>query len=460
MTLSRLWVALPGLWLTLAIGTPVPAQTVANDDTILKQIIVFGRHGVRAPTPSPAAYAVYSPRPYPDFGAPPGYLTVHGQQAATLLGAYFRQYLLAEGLLTGDAGTDLGNSYFRANSIQRSNLTATMFGEGLIPGVTIPVHSYPLGQADPIFDPISTGVAAVDANRAANEVQEVYNGGTALASAYSGEFSLIRSVLFNYQNGVQPPPASPPGITDPTAQPIPLTAITAGLATGNVVSLGGILDTVNAADPFIMEYADGLPLADVAWGQLSPDTLSQQTRLVTLEESIVFRTPYLDQLQSSNAAAHVLRSMRQAVLGAAVPGAFSGPTTQVAVVISSDVYVTGLAGLLGAHWQLPGYQPDLCAPGGALVFELRQSKETGEYLVRVFYTAQSLDQLRNLTPLSLTAPPETVQLLIPGGSKPGATLDVKFETFQNLLHNALGRQYVQNPSTEVPPGVLNGVPTQ
>jgi 4-phytase/acid phosphatase len=132
----------------------------------------------------------------------------------------------------------------------------------------------------------------------------------------------------------------------------------------------------------------------------------------------------------------------------------------VAVVISSDVYVTGLAGLLGAHWQLPGYQPDLCAPGGALVFELRQSKETGEYLVRVFYTAQSLDQLRNLTPLSLTAPPETVQLLIPGGSKPGATLDVKFETFQNLLHNALGRQYVQNPSTEVPPGVLNGVPTQ
>jgi 4-phytase/acid phosphatase len=119
-----------------------------------------------------------------------------------------------------------------------------------------------------------------------------------------------------------------------------------------------------------------------------------------------------------------------------------------------------LAGLLRTHWQLPGYQPDFCAPGGAIVFELRQSKATGDYLVRVFYTAQSLDQLRNLTPLSLATPPETAQLLIPGGSQPGASLDVKFETFQKLLESAIGRRYVQNPETEVPPAVLTGVPRQ
>ncbi len=460
MTLFKPWVALTGLWFALANAAPISAQTVTSDDTILKQIIIFGRHGVRSPELSQAAYAVYSPRPYPNFGVPVGYLTLQGQQAEVLLGTYYRDYLLAEGLLTGDAGTDLGNSYFRANSIQRSNLTATMLGQGLNPGVTIPVHSYPLGQTDPVFDPITAGVAAVDANRAANEVQKIYSAGTALASAYSGEFSLIRSLLYNYQAGVQPPPAAPPGITDPTALPIPLGAITTGVETGNVVNLGGITSTVQAADAFIMEYADGLPLTDVAWGQLSLDTLSQQTRLAALNEAIDFRTPYLDQVQSSNAASHILRSMKQAVLGQAVPGAFSSPATQVLVVISSDVFVTGLAGLLNTHWQLPGYQPDFCAPGGALVFELRQSKETGEYLVRVFFTAQSLDQLRNLTPLSLTAPPETTQLLIPGGSRPGASLDVSFETFQNLLHNAIGRQYVQNPATEVPPGVLSGVPTQ
>jgi len=450
---------LPGL-LMLALGATGSAQTFTNDGTILKQFIIFGRHSVRSTLLTQAQYATFSPRPYPDFGVSVGYLTVQGQQASVLLGAYYRQYLLAEGLLTGDAVTDLANSYFRANSIQRSNLTATMLGEGLIPGVTIPVHSYPLGQADPMFDPISAGVAVVDANRAAKEVQQVYNSGAALASAYSGDLALIRSVLFNYQQGTQPPPATPPGITDPTGQAIPLSAVTTGLAAGNVVNLGGIVSTALAADPFSMEYADGLPSSQVGWGQLSTDTLSQAMRIGILSQRIQYQTPYLDQVQSSNAAAHILRTMRQAVLGEAIPGALSGPASKLLVVISSDTYLMGLAGLLEAHWQLPGYQPDFCAPGGDLVFELRQSATTGEFLVRVFYTTQSFDQLRNLTPLSLTAPPETAQLLIPGGSRPGGSLDIPFAAFQEILEKAIGRQYVQGPATEVPPGVLTGVPIQ
>jgi 4-phytase/acid phosphatase len=444
----------------LTAAAPVHAQTVTNDDTVLKQIIIFGRHGVRAPVLSPAKYAQYSPRPYPDFGVPAGYLTVHGQQAAVLLGAYYRDYLISQGLLTGNAATDLAHSYFRANSIQRSNITAMKLGEGLIPGVTIPVHSFPLNQLDPVFEPIATNVAAIDTDRAAQEVKEIYNSGTALASAYRGEFSLVRSVLFKYQNGVDVPPVAPLGVTDPTAEPIPLDAVTSTVYSGNVVNIGAILDTQNAADPFVMEYADGMPLSDVGWGQLTLDSLSQQTRIANLELKITFMTPYINQVQSSNAAAHVLRTMRQAVLGETVPGAFGDPASQVMIVTSSDAYVAGLAGLLDLHWQLPGYQPDFCAPAGALVFELRQSRRTGEFLVRTFYTAQSLDQLRNLTPLTLAQPPLTMQLRIPGGSRPGAGFDVKFETFQRLLTNAIGWRYVQDPSQEVQPAVLTGVPLQ
>jgi 4-phytase/acid phosphatase len=226
------------------------------------------------------------------------------------------------------------------------------------------------------------------------------------------------------------------------------------------VDEGGLLATSNAADPFVMEYAEGYPLSDVGWGQFSLDTLSQQTRIATLALNIGFRPPYLDQVQSSNAGSHILRTMRQAVLGETIPGAFGDSGSKVVVAISSDAYVVGMAGLLDLHWQLPGYQPDFCAPGGALVFELRQSMSTGEYLVRVFYTAQSFDQLRNLTPLTLDSPPETMQLMIQGGHKPGGRLDVRFETFQKLLTKAIGQQYVQDPATEVPPGVLASVPLQ
>ncbi len=198
---------MPGILLAIAISAPVVAQTIqSNDNTVLKQIIVFGRHGVRAPTATPAQYAQVSPRPYPNFGVSTGYLTVHGQQAEVLLGAYFRNYLQTEGLLTGNATADLDATYFRANSIQRSNVTAAMFGQGLFPGATIPVHSYALGAPDPVFDPILAQVANVDPARAALEAQQVYGGGNALASAYSAEFSLVRSVLYNYQNGTEPPP--------------------------------------------------------------------------------------------------------------------------------------------------------------------------------------------------------------------------------------------------------------
>ncbi len=128
------------------------------------------------------------------------------------------------------------------------------------------------------------------------------------------------------------------------------------------------------------------------------------------------------------------------------------------VVNSSDAYVAGLAQMLNMDWQLPGYQADYCAPGGNLVFEVRQTPGTGAYFVRVYYTAQSFDQLRNLAILSPDAPPATQQLTIPGGSASSTSLDVDFATFEKLLNKAIDPADVQDPSTETPPGVLTGVP--
>ncbi len=207
-----------------------------------------------------------------------------------------------------------------------------------------------------------------------------------------------------------------------------------------------------------MQYADGLPLDKVAWGRLSLDALSQLTRISNLIFSIEMLPPYLDRVQSSNVGSHVLRSLNQAIVGVHLPGAFGNAKTTIYVIVSSDGYVAGLAGLLHLHWLLPGYQPDYCAPGGALVFELRQVRKTKELFVRVFYTAQSFDQPRNLTPLTLKAPPQTMQLLVPGGSNSVTDLDVKFDIFIRLLTEAIDRKYVQPFSKDVPPGVLSNVP--
>jgi 4-phytase / acid phosphatase len=444
--------------LTVPIQAPVLAQTItnANDGTTLKQIIVFGRHSIRASTTDASELQTYSVNDFPVFGVPKGYLTPRGRQAEALLGTYYRDYLLNQGLLTGNDQEDAAHSYFRSNSIERSYETAAAFQGSLIPNASESVHSFPFNTPDPVFDPILTGVAQVDPYRAQNEVQAIFNNGSALASAFSGEYSLIRNVLFNYQ-------PVPQDKTDPTAETVTLTAATATinnnmpLYTGGVINVGGLQSVINAADPFVMQYADGL---ETAWGRLTLDQLSQQTRIVSLLFDIQMRSPYLNRVQSSNAASHVLRTMEQAVSGHDVRGAFGNAGSKTVVVISSDGYVAGLAGLLQLHWQLLGYQPDFCAPGGALVFELRQSNESKKYLVRAFYTAQTFDQLRNLTPLTLEEPPATMQLLIPGGSQSATNSDVDFRDFKKLLTNAIDRKYVEDSREEVQPGVLTGLSAQ
>jgi 4-phytase/acid phosphatase len=477
---SSLKIVLTGLLLAVAMEGPVLAQTTnaADDGTILKQIILFGRHSIRTATSGTNSLDQCSANPFPDFvGVTVGYLTPRGQRAAGLLGSYFHEYLLHEGLLTGDASSDLARSYFRANTIERSYMNAAKFGAGLIPGANIPVHTYyppppnaypATTNADPVIDPLLAGVApvAVDPVRALAEVQGVFGSGTNLSSAYSGELSLISKLLYPpgthpLYPGISPTNGALPGSFDPTTVPITLT-ISAPLTnggppyyTGNVIAMGGLDSVVTAADPFVMQYADGFPTNDVGWGQLTLDALSQQTRINTLQIEIAMRQPYLARVQSSSAASHILRTMIQTISGTNLAGAFGDTNTQIHVIISSDYYVAGLAGLLGAHWLLPGYQPDFCPPGGTLVFELRQVRATGQYLVRVFYTAQTFDQLRKRTPLTLAEPPATMQLLIPGGSNSPTNLDLNFTTFSNLLNAAIGLEYVQPFDLETPPGVLD-----
>ena len=446
------------LLLAVAMEGPVLAQTTnaADDGTVLKQIIIFGRHSIRAPTSDTSELNLNSADPFPIFvGVPTGYLTPNGRLAAGLMGTYFHDYLAHEGVLTGDTNTDLARSYFRANTIERSYITAAKFGAGLIPGASIPVHTFAANAPDLVFDPLLAKVANVDPARALAEIQGVFGSGTNLASAYSGELSLISQVL--YPTGTQPtyPPATnaTQGSVDPTTQPILLTTNApqslSNYYTGEVIGMGGLSSTISAADPFVMQYAVGFPTNEVGWGRLTLDTLSQQTRLVTLQFDICMRQPYLARVQSSSAASHILRSMLQVTGGAPLDGALGTPTSQVLVIISSDAYLAGLAGLLDMHWLLPDYQPDFCPPGGALVFELRQVTATGQYLVRVFYTAQTFDQLRNLTPLTLGAPPATQQLLVPGGSST-TNLDVDFTTFTNLMNAAIGMEYVQT-TNEIQP---------
>jgi 4-phytase/acid phosphatase len=129
--------------------------------------------------------------------------------------------------------------------------------------------------------------------------------------------------------------------------------------------------------------------------------------------------------------------MVQAATGNAMTGALGNPSIRVIVLVASNTNLTGLAGLLHLDWLLPGYQADVCAPGGAIVFELRQSQSTGEYIVRASYVSQTMDQLRNQTTLTLAAPPASAPVFIPGCSIRNATFDCSLANFVQVAKHAI-----------------------
>lgn len=422
-------------YVAVALGCSSFLAAQPVDDTQLKQVIIFGRHSVRAPVAANTILDTFSANPFPAFGVDAGILTPNGEKLETILGGYYRLWLTKEGLLTGNDSNDAKFVYVHANAIQRTVDTAKHFALGLLPSANVNVqYLTPTTAIDPLFDPVDAGVALLNPQMAIAAVTGRLGGNPqSLASAYAAEFAQTRSLLFNYPVSATPAPAAPAGKLDVTTIPI---AVTEGTKPASI-SLGGLSDVGVAIDPFVMEYADGLPASDVGWGHLTADSISQSLRLTTLILDLEFRTPYLDRVQSSNVASHVVRSLVQAATGNPMSGALGNPTSKAVVLIASDVNVTGLAGLFHLDWLLPGYPENFCAPGGALVFELRQSQSTGEYIVRASYVAQTLDQLRNQTALTLDAPPASAPVFIPGCSVDNPTFDCPLGKFVRIANQVI-----------------------
>ncbi len=414
-----------------------PAAEQRVDDTQAKQIIIFGRHAVRSPVLPDSALNLFSAQPYPAFpdvptGPPPAGMAVvtpNGATDETILGSYLHLWLKQEGLLTGNDSADAKFVYFRANNTPLITITAQAFWTGMLPAAGPPNVNVVSTGSDPLFDPLGAGVALLNYQMAVAAVNgRLGSNPQALATAYAPELALTRSVLLGYpasQIPARPAPANVTDVTDFTAYPI---TVAAGSTTAPV-KLGGLELVAAAIDPFVMEYTDGLPMADVGWGQLTSGGVSQIFRLYDLLLDLEYRTPYLAQVQSSNVASHIVRSLVQTATGNAMPGALAAPSTKVVVLIASNTNISGLAGLLNLDWLLPSYQPDVSALSGVLMFELRQSQGTGEYIVRTSYVAQTMDQLRNQTALTLDAPPASAPVFVPGCSIDNATFDCPLEKF-------------------------------
>lgn len=410
------------------------AKSAKSDREELKFVVIVSRHGVRSPTSRPDQINRYSRQPWPVWSVPPGYLTAHGARLMTLFGAYDREQLAAQGLLAPSGCADAAHIRIVADSDQRTRETGKALAAGLAPGCTLEVSAQAEGTADPLFHSLAAGVGHLDKALAQAAISgRIGANPQGLSEAYRPQLEALEEVL-QY---------CPAGMACPTA-PQSLFAIPSSMGPGkndHGVELRTALSVASSmTENLLLEYSEGMDAAKVGWGRVDLAKLRELLQLHTAEEDIAQRSSYIARAQSSNLLFHTVRSLEQAESKRPVTGALSKPDDRLLVLVGHDTNLANMSGSLGLSWLIDGRRDDT-PPGGALVFELWRASGTGAYSVRAFYTAQTLDQMRNATPLSLTSPPERAPVFVPGCSRADGSCE--WSAFQRAVQTAIDPAFVR-----------------
>jgi 4-phytase/acid phosphatase len=206
--------------------------------------------------------------------------------------------------------------------------------------------------------------------------------------------------------------------------------------------IGALAIASEAAEIFLLEYAEGMEAEQVAWGRLNLAQMLQTFRLHTEAFDLMERTPYLARRQGSALlmrAAAAVTSGHSSGLGATDNAVRDA---KFVAYIGHDTNIDNLAAIMDVTWTQAGYQRNQTPPAGALVFELRQGPDRKQR-VYTSYVAQSLEQMRKVTPLTLDAPPLKTPLRLRGCSANTPGFPCLIDEFAVAIRNAIDRDCVE-----------------
>jgi 4-phytase / acid phosphatase len=423
---SRMTISAIVVWIAVVLA-PSPATATPPQ---LRYVVVISRHGVRAPMWKSDQLNQYSAGPWPEWGVPIGYLTPRGRVLIELMGAFYGDWLSSEGLLRRPGCHDAGRIYIRADKDQRTMETGRALAEALLPGCAIAVHSQLENGSDSLFDPISAGLAKPNPQIATEAVRERLGAHPQeLLETHRSAFDALQYVLTGGKS-------APKNFLESSAE-------VSVSPRGKSVELNGPFSTASTlSENLLLEYANGMRGEDLGWGRLNAENLLQILELHTTYADLTRRTAYVARARSSNLLAHVLRSMEQGITGQTVHGALGNVGDAALILCGHDTNLSNISGALGLSWHLQGYQPDDTPPGGALILSLWREPDSGQYFVRAQFMAQTLEQMRSATPLTVSSPPARQDVSIPGCGNVDQSRGCSWQVFKRALQQAIDPAFV------------------
>ncbi|MDS0862456.1 hypothetical protein NUV25_32585 [Burkholderia pseudomultivorans] len=390
----------------------------------LESVVIVSRHGVRSPTRTKPPLAELTTQRWPDWPVAPGELTPRGESMIRAMGNWYGDWLRQQHLLPGSvACPSAGHVAAWADVDQRTRLTADALLEGIAPGCGLHgAHQADLDRDDPLFHAAESGQCRLDpkAVHAAIAARLGPDGAGSLQRRYAASLARMDKVL-DFPSGPRCRSAAASGegcslATLPNRVQID--------DSGRHIRLDGPLGIASTvSEVFLLEYAQGMPAEEVAWGRIrNRDDWDTLLAAHNAQFDLIAKTPAIAVRKGTPLLADVVGAL---TAGIGEPAAFrthAPADARLYLLGAHDTNLANLAGMLDLDWSLPD-QPDHTPPGAGLVFARWRDPASGTRYVTLELDYASLAQLRNASPLSASVPPSRLPLRIAGcddSAHPGA----------------------------------------
>ena len=378
------------------------AQAIRPDDFgeryTLKQVVVLSRHNIRSPLSGRhSALQRLTPHEWYQWSSAPSELSLRGSALETMMGQYFRKWLVSEGMMQENEIPAEGTMRFYANSKQRTIATAQYFSSGMLPVANVRIeHHCEMGKMDPVFNPQITDDN--DDFKALAQQQIAAMGGkkgmAGIGEKMAGNYKLLERVLDMEQSRACLEGDTCHFRTDDAH---------VYLVKNREPGMGGSLRLAcQAADALVLQYYEEPDALKAAFG----DTLSWEDweRISAIKDwygDVLFTAPVV----ARQVARPLLRTMLEEMQTEGRKFTFlCGHDSNIASV---------LAALEAVDYRLPNTIEKKTPIGCKLVIEKWENTE-GQVFATLNLVYQSTEQLRSMSLLDLGNPPMVFPIRLKG----------------------------------------------